>query len=333
MSGDETVLLCAQPLDASQGAPEWVMLFPAGQVRGRSGREFVLTPAAARLAADAFAENGADLPVDLEHATQLKGAKGEPAPAVGWITAIDVRDGALWGRVDWTDDGRRMIEARAYRYLSPAFVITRAARAVVRLLGAGLTNQPDLRMPALARTDTIEPLDREPQELQEAELTAISTELAQALGLDADAAEADALAAIAALQAERDTALARTPDLEAYVPRAEFDQALARLQAFETDAQARHEAEIEAAVAQAVAEGKIMPAVRDDYVAFCRQEGGLARFRAIVARMPVIAAPSGPAAAAPQPAQGSLTEGEIAIARAMDVPVDRVAAHKKQQAE
>jgi hypothetical protein len=45
-----------------------------------------------------------------------------------------------------------------------------------------------------------------------------------------------------------------------------------------------HEAAIEEAVGRAVAEGQIAPeAARPAYVAFCHQEGGLCRFRAMMA--------------------------------------------------
>jgi phage I-like protein len=83
-------------LDAASGAegaaaPDWVTLLPAGpDIAGRSGRRFQLPREAAEAVVAAFRTNGADLPVDLEHSTEIKGPKGEAAPAVGWIKELRV---------------------------------------------------------------------------------------------------------------------------------------------------------------------------------------------------------------------------------------------------
>jgi hypothetical protein len=147
-------------LDAASGAegaaaPDWVTLLPAGpDIAGRSGRRFQLPREAAEAVVAAFRTNGADLPVDLEHSTEIKGPKGEAAPAVGWIKELRVTGaGAVEGRVDWTGAGRGLLAERADRYLSPSVVFDRASRTIRRLVSAGLTNKPDFRMPALARED------------------------------------------------------------------------------------------------------------------------------------------------------------------------------------
>ncbi|MBL4557983.1 MAG: hypothetical protein JKP98_15465 [Rhodobacteraceae bacterium] len=147
-------------LDAASGAegaaaPDWVTLLPAGpDIAGRSGRRFQLPREAAEAVVAAFRTNGADLPVDLEHSTEIKGPKGEAAPAVGWIKELRVTGaGAVEGRVDWTGAGRGLLAERADRYLSPSVLFDRASRTIRRLVSAGLTNKPDFRMPALARED------------------------------------------------------------------------------------------------------------------------------------------------------------------------------------
>lgn len=43
----------------------------------------------------AFESRSADLPIDFEHATQVKGAKGEAAPAIGWIKEIQARNNEI----------------------------------------------------------------------------------------------------------------------------------------------------------------------------------------------------------------------------------------------
>lgn len=71
-------------------APDWIQLTPTGpEIQGRDGRAWTLTDPDAVVAA--FRANGADLPVDFEHATQVKGEKGEAALAIGWIKDLAIR--------------------------------------------------------------------------------------------------------------------------------------------------------------------------------------------------------------------------------------------------
>lgn len=67
--------------------PEWVELVPSGQVVGRDGRAWINSDPQAIIAA--FADSGADLPVDIEHATELKAPLGDPAPAAGWVLELN----------------------------------------------------------------------------------------------------------------------------------------------------------------------------------------------------------------------------------------------------
>jgi phage I-like protein len=80
------------------------------------------------------------------------------------------------------------------------------------------------------------------------------------------------------------------------VPRADYDQALARAtnaeQALAEEKKHKLESEIETAVNQALQEGKIVPATADYYKAQCRQDGGLAAFKKFCESAPVIGDPS-----------------------------------------
>jgi hypothetical protein len=110
--------------------------------------------------------------------------------------------------------------------------------------------------------------------------------------------------AINNLKVARDTALnaAQTPDPAKFVPKADHDLALNRITTFETAAKAARETEIVAAVDAAVTAGKVAPASKDYHLAFCRTEGGLEQFKAMIAAAPVIAAPSGLNGQEPPPA-------------------------------
>jgi phage I-like protein len=135
---------------ASVAPPEWVMLIPAGEFSGRDGRgPFLLTDPAAVITATSELEMAAGLPVDYDHATDFAAPRGQPAPAAGWIRELAARDGALWGRVDWTPHGAMAITSREYRYISPVFQYAPDGE-VTQLLRAGLTNNPNLYLTAIS---------------------------------------------------------------------------------------------------------------------------------------------------------------------------------------
>lgn len=131
-------------------APEWVELIPAGpKVTGRDGRSWVFDQASGQLVTTAFVGRSIDLPIDWEHATQRRAPQGQDAPAAGWITLLQLRIGALWGKVSWTPRGRAQVEAREYRYLSPVFDYETETGRIVALVSAGLANKPNLLLTAL----------------------------------------------------------------------------------------------------------------------------------------------------------------------------------------
>jgi phage I-like protein len=225
--------------------------------------------------------------VDTEHSTQIKAPKGEPAPAAGWIKALEARNGAIWGRADWTPAGAASVANREYRYISPVFAYEPATGRIAQLLSIGLTNRPNLRLAALNQEGANPP--------QEALML---KQLLTALGLAEDATETQALNTVATLKNDLAVAVnrAQTPDLAKFVPRADYDATLARAanaeQALADKAKADLEAQIEREVGAAMQAGKITPATRDYHLAMCRQQGGLEEFRKFVAAAPVIGDPS-----------------------------------------
>ncbi len=265
--------------------PDWIMLLPVGpEITGRDGRTWRLDDPQALV--EAFHQGGVDLPIDLEHSTELKGPEGDPAPAVGWIKAVEVRDGAVWGRVDWTNEGKIRVAEREYRYTSPVFVYDKKSKQIVKLTSVGLTNQPNLHLQALNRH-------------QPTEEDIMLKKLLAKLGLAENATEDQALNAIATLQNDLEAARnrAETPSLDKFVPRADYDQALNRASTAEQKL-AEVEAEkletaINSEVDAALKAGKITPATRGFYVAMCRQDGGLEQFRKFVEAAPTVADPSG----------------------------------------
>lgn len=317
--GRGVALEIARAEGGADAAPEWVQLTPGPELAARDGRFWRLSDPAAVVAA--FAANGADLPVDIEHATQIKGAAGDPAPAVGWIREIAERAGRIWARIDWTEAGRSLIATRAYRYISPAFAASKTTGEVLSIVSAGLTNTPALRLAALSREQS-DPQHKGNQMDPSA--------LAKALGLPETAAPAEIETAICALRAS-----ATQIDMTRFAPRADVEQALARAQAAEAELKALRDAaltaEIDAALDAAVEAGKIAPAARGFYVDACRAEGGLEKFRALVAASPAVVAPAVPAKK-PDAGAPALSAEEVAVCAALGVSPVEFAKFKEEAA-
>ena len=309
-------------------APEWVELFPAGpDIAARDGRRWTLPDPAAVIVA--FRENKGPLAIDYEHAQAHRAPNGEEAPAAGWITDMEVRGGAVWGKVDWTDRAAGMIAAREYRFLSPEFLHDKTGR-IHAIVGAGLVNRPALVMTALSRQDDRDPTQPSKKSpLKQSKETPMDlTALCRALGLDAGASLEQILAAVDRLQNEHKTAhaAAEKPDLERFVPRADYDAQKTRaeeasnaLAAFKAD---QSKAEADALIEAAIKAGKVAPASRDHYRALCARDGGLDDFRKLVGTLPVIGDPSDLDEKKPGDKPGALTDAQRAICASMGLSED-----------
>ncbi len=192
----------------SVSPPAWVMLIPAGEFSGRDGRgPFRLTDPAAVIAATDDLGMAAGLPIDYDHATDFAAPKGRPAPAAGWISELAARDGALWGRVDWTPHGAMAITSREYRYISPVFQYTSDGE-VTRLLRAGLTNNPNLYLTAISAHAAADASGARTayaaDSARDKGMDTLLDELREMLGLHDEASTDEALAAVRALLGDDD---------------------------------------------------------------------------------------------------------------------------------
>ncbi|WP_104911928.1 phage protease [Pseudomonas sp. LG1D9] len=266
-------------------APEWVELIPPGpSVTGRDGRQWLFDEQAGTLVQSSFHGRAIDLPIDWEHATQHRASKGESAPAAGWIKQLELRNGALWGLVDWTPRASEQVINREYRFLSPVFDFDPDTTRIARLVSAGLTNKPNFLLTALNQENT------------EVTPVTLSPALLTALGLPATATEEQALAATAQLKATAQATNTEKPNLEQFMPRADYDSVLLRAtnaeQALADQKKTEHNKQVDALITSATQAGKITPATADYHRAACQDETGLARFKAFVDAAPVVAAPS-----------------------------------------
>ena len=324
----------------------WILLLPAGDLAARDGRRWVHDDPAAVLAATRERAGGTPLVIDYEHQTDYSPENGQPAPAAGWIREVEVRAGALWGRVEWTERAAASLAAREYRFLSPTFAYDRATRRVRALHRAALTNSPAFDMPALARDGGDQPMtpeqlaalaaalglakDAAPEavvakakELAEAKPPG-AAELAAALGLASDAAP-EAVVAKA-----KELAEAKPPADGQFVPRAEYDRTAAALAAIQSE---RAEERAARAVDAAVEAGKAAPSLREWAMGYARSDPD--GFAAWVAAAPVVVAPGrapGPAPGIP-PADAALTSEERALCRQLRISEDAFRASAKEIAE
>ena len=253
--------------------PDWVQLIPA-QPDGRDGRSWRLDDPAS-----VVQTSHRPLPVDWDHALELRAPQGLEAPAAGWIDELKVDAASVWGRIEWTPRARTQIASREYRYLSPVILYEPESRRIRKITSVALTNTPNFVLPALNH---------------EEHSMSLPIAICAALEVPAEATEQQALDRIAALKSDLVAATNRadTPPLEKFVPRAEYDAALLRAtnaeQALSVERQTKLNADITAAIESALLAGKITPATREFFTGLCRREGGLAEFNSFLAAAPVI---------------------------------------------
>lgn len=199
----DAVAMCAAMAmpDDDGAAPEWVHLLPAGEIRTGDGRgPYRVRDAAALMAASLVP--GDRLPIDENHATDLAAPRGEPAPARGWIVELQARADGLWGRVEWTAAGRRLVAGKAYRGLSPVIQHLKDG-TVTAVLRASLVNRPNLRgLTALHLLGSPSDHPALDASFQENDMTLLEKLLA-ALGLPAATTEEAAIAAVTTMHAAR----------------------------------------------------------------------------------------------------------------------------------
>jgi phage I-like protein len=242
---------------AANRGPEWIMVAPRGKFTARDGRQFDVDP---ELLAARFVQDGIDLPVDVDHATVKKAMFGDNAPAVGWISKLEARATGLFGKVEWLEEGLRVLTARTHRYISPVLKHDEQGRAFW-LHSAALVAAPAASMPAVASADlTSTP---EPKMLKA---------IAVALGLTEDAAENSCLSAISSLKSRIDPAVHQ-----------EALNKVASLSAdLETRTKADHQSKVDALLEGALKEKKISPAQREQYAALCATADGLTSVTALL---------------------------------------------------
>lgn len=309
---DRTARLALHLPAAGAAAPDWVQLVPVGPggvVATRDGRGPYRLEDAAAVIAESLARTDGRLPIDENHALDRAAPEGLPSPARGWIVALELRADGLWGRVEWTEEGRRLVEGRAYRALSPALLHDGAGR-ILAVLRASLVNLPNLRGIAALN--------------QEKHMT-LAERLAEMLGLAPPEGggapdEAAILAAVARLSEAAALNDARAPVVAAL--QAEVTALAGRLAAIDAE---RRRAEAEAFVDGEIARGRaVVSALRAHYVARHMEDPEAVRRE--IAAMPLLGATVAQAAPPAATAEVALNEAEAWVAASLGLSAQDFAA-------
>jgi phage I-like protein len=308
--------------------PATIQIMPISTVEATwdyENRTFKLSDPAAVISASITRAKDGILLLDFNHGTQRFAGD---ARAAGWLSNLRVETGHIVADVEWTAAGRASVAAREYRFLSPTFTANDKSNEITTILSVGLVNYPaihDLAKVASATTETPK-MDPTLQAIRDAlELGADATEEQILAGVQSTiTASAAGTAAIAALELEESatgddiTAAITTisasagsgnPDPKRFVPIEGLTEALERVQALEI---AHSASAAETAVADAMAAGKVTPALKNwatDYAV-----SDLAGFQAYVASATAIGKGGKPVAGDPPTAdEAELSASDRAV--------------------
>ena len=91
--------------------------------------------------ADKLNASGREILVDRDHASSKPGLDRDTS-AQGWASEFEVREGqGLFGKVKWSDLGKKLVENRVFRWLSPVFKLG-SDKKPVDMHAIALTNTP-----------------------------------------------------------------------------------------------------------------------------------------------------------------------------------------------
>lgn len=116
-----------------------------------------------------------ELLVDQDHESEI-GGKTE---AKGWLSGLKFIPGVgLFGKIKWTDIGRKLIENRVFRWLSPSWYLNKDTKEPVNITSVALTNKPSQagRIEPIVNSAPVELSETKPN-MEELEMTITKEEL------------------------------------------------------------------------------------------------------------------------------------------------------------
>lgn len=136
------------------------MIAPLGEYVGANTKgeqiEEKLTPEAFEAIVMAFHANDLQIPLDKDHAS-LKEPLHRDTQAYGWLKDLRLMSGGaddyngLYAKIEWTPEGMALVTTKAYRFLSPVFVLGEDGQPT-QLVNVALTNRPNFDLPPIFNT-------------------------------------------------------------------------------------------------------------------------------------------------------------------------------------
>lgn len=88
-----------------------------GEWRGHQEGSYKITQESLQSIKKNFDLSGIELVIDYEH----QSLRGETSPAAGWIKSMEIKEDALFAKIQWNDKALEFIKNGEYKYLSPVF--------------------------------------------------------------------------------------------------------------------------------------------------------------------------------------------------------------------
>lgn len=270
----------AETVGTLSAEKDWIQLTPAPSldtgipiVNGRDGRKFTFADSLV----DSFNRSGEHIAIDIEHEAQ----QGISNTVVGWIVQMAFRnDREIWGLAEWNDEGRKILNDRSFRSVSPAFRAT--SDSVEKFTSeqqdfleidvfesVAVTNFPNLKVRSLnSKRDTVK---RE--------------KLIETLQLNTKATDEDIFSKIESL-------ICSSQDIDKLVPRSDYDGVVVQLNSLQKELRDlrkdQHMSKVRDAITNAVKHGKISPASVDYHTQCCETIEGFERFSKFIESAPEI---------------------------------------------
>ena len=295
-------------LNQAGTVPGRVHILPVGpKIQGRDGRTYYLRDP--QKLVDQFNEAKEPTPVDYEHGSEIKSRQGEKALAAGWVRSLEYDpEAGVFANIDWTPTAANEIKERAYRYISPAVIITKSGE-VKGISSLGLVHKPNLELTAINRKDDDSMAQKKPDQPDQSN---DSPAYLAELGLEDGATPDQITQAIKDLKAqggesqkEDSPAADSTPTdpppagqkestaLNNMVPRADYDALAGTVKDLQKQlgdmTVAAHAEKVETALNSALQQGKIVPASVDYHRQCCMKQGGLEAFQKFMETAPSLA--------------------------------------------
>ena len=260
-----------------QGEDGFIQLLPLGNYTGRDGRGPYQVRDPEQIIQMSKAVAGRmDLVIDYDHQGETAKDKSGPVPAAGWIKDLEVREDGIYGKVEWTQAAQELLNNKEYRYISPVFYHDKQG-VVKRIVGAGLTNTPNLETKAVASQQGTQSMELNkllakmfglPEDATDEQITAHAQQLVDddkavkatqsEIGKLVGAEEDGDL--VKAVQSALDQKSTDSVDLSKYVPIASFKA----LQSQVADLSGKLDGQgLDAKLAQAQKDGKLLPHMVD----------------------------------------------------------------------